>query len=167
MRQRSARAKRKGRHYSRRKKVMPLNLTALMDIFTILVFFLLVNQTNTQQLPDNPDIVLPESIAQEVPNEVLTVQISARDILVQERPVISVSDAMSGDERVVPALVEVLNTYSERARRFGSSDEDRELMILADRHAHFSVIQRVMYSASQTDYNKVSFAVLRISGEDE
>ena len=146
---------------------MPLNLTALMDIFTILVFFLLVNQTNTQQLPDNPDITLPASIAQEVPNEVLTVQISARDILVQERPVVSLSDAMAGDERAIPALVEVLNTYAERARRFGSTDEDRELMILGDRNTHYAVIERIMHSAQQTDYQTVSFAVLRISGEEE
>lgn len=166
MKQQSARSRRKVRHYRRRRKTNPLNLTALMDIFTILVFFLLVNQTNTQQLPDNPDLQLPTSIAQELPDDVLTVQVSSRDILVQERSVMSVSEAMEGDERVIPQLAEVLNSYAERARRLGSADDERELMILGDRLTDFALLQRIMFTASQTEYNRVALAVLRTNGED-
>lgn len=166
MKQQSARSRRKVRHYRRRRKTNLLNLTALMDIFTILVFFLLVNQTNTQQLPDNPDLQLPTSIAQELPDDVLTVQISSRDILVQDRRVMSVSEAMGGDERVIPQLAEVLNSYAERARRLGSADDERELMILGDRLTDFALLQRIMLTASQTEYNRVALAVLRTNGED-
>lgn len=164
MRNHSARAQRKARHYGRRKKVSALNLTALMDIFTILVFFLLVNQTNVQQPPDDPDIVLPQSIAQEVPDEMLTIQVSSRSIMVQDRFVVSVDDALEGDERVIPALVEVLDGYAQRAMRLGAA-EDRELMILADRNVSYALLRRIMFSANQTEYSTVSFAVLRTDAE--
>ncbi|KAF0807502.1 sigma-70 factor [Alcanivorax sp. S71-1-4] len=168
MRKQSPRAQRKARHYSRRRKVSGLNLTALMDIFTILVFFLLVNSSNSQQLPDNPDIVLPESTAQEVPSEVLTLQVSQNMILLQERPLISVTDAMAGEERTIAALVTELNGFATRAAQLtGPMDDGRELMIMADRQTDYAVLQRIMQSANQTEYTKLAFAVLRTSEEDE
>ena len=165
MKQASARARRKARHYKRRRNHTTLNLTALMDIFTLLVFFLLFNQNTLQQMPENPDLKLPSSIAQELPDDVLTVQISRHDILVQDRVVMRVSDALAAEARTLPALAEVLDGYAERARRFGSQQEDRELMIIGDRRTDFAVIQRVMFTASQTDYNRVAFAVLRGNGD--
>ena len=77
----SSRGKRMARRHNRHKGVAVLNLTSLMDIFTILVFFLLVNSSNSQQPPDNKDIILPESSANTVPGEVLKIQISARNII--------------------------------------------------------------------------------------
>lgn len=79
----SSRARRMARHHGKHKAVATLNLTSLMDIFTILLIFLLVNNNNAAKLPDNQDIQLPESIAQELPTEVLTIQVSPVDIIVE------------------------------------------------------------------------------------
>ena len=59
----SARAKRMEKHHKRNKGAGALNLVSLMDIFTILVFFLLVNSSDVQTLPNAKDMKLPESIA--------------------------------------------------------------------------------------------------------
>lgn len=167
MNPKSVRANRKARHYQRRRSVPGLNLTALMDIFTVLVFFLLVNSSNSQQLPANPEIVLPESTAQELPEEMLTIQISPTTILLQERPLMSIAEATQGDSRVLPALVSELERYAERAAQLGgASDEGRGLMIMADRHTSYALLQRIMHSANQTEYSRLTFAVLRGNGGD-
>ena len=58
----SARAKRMEKHHKRHGKNVGLNLVSLMDIFTILVFFLLVNSSDVETLPNAKDLQLPESI---------------------------------------------------------------------------------------------------------
>ena len=83
----SARARRMARHHGRHKMVATLNLTALMDIFTILLIFLLVNNNNAAKLPDDQDIQLPESTAQELPNDVLIIQVSPSSVVIDGRKI--------------------------------------------------------------------------------
>ena len=104
----SARARRMARHHGKHKAVATLNLTALMDIFTILLIFLLVNNNNAAKLPDNKDIQLPESIAQELPNEVLTIQVSPNDVIVEGQRIADTQTVKAQQERTVQALVDEL-----------------------------------------------------------
>ena len=67
------RAARMERHHKRHKRSTALNLVSLMDIFTILVFFLLVNSSEVQTLPNAKDLVLPESVAEERARETVVV----------------------------------------------------------------------------------------------
>ena len=60
----AGRAARMDRHHKRHKRSTALNLVSLMDIFTILVFFLLVNSSDVEVLPSAKDVQLPESIAE-------------------------------------------------------------------------------------------------------
>ena len=163
----SSRTNRMERRHARHKGVALLNLTSLMDIFTILVFFLLVNSSN-QQTPDNKDIVLPESSAEMVPNEVLKIEISGRDILVQDVRIDNVVAENEEGITVMPALVEELNFRASRSLPVINEEgvAERELMILADRKVPYATIRDVMVSASQTEYTKISFAVLRKAEED-
>ena len=78
----SRRARRMERHHQRRKD-SGLNLVSLMDIFTILVFFLLVSSSSVQQLPSSKDIRLPTSVAKKAPKETLVIAVTQKDILVQ------------------------------------------------------------------------------------
>ena len=55
------------RNHDRAKKQAPFNIVSLMDIFTILVFFLLVNAADPSVLPNAKGIVMPESIAEQKP----------------------------------------------------------------------------------------------------
>ena len=62
------RLKRMERQHARNKKV-PFNVVSLMDIFTILVFFLLVNTNEITPLPNPKGIEMPESISEVSPKE--------------------------------------------------------------------------------------------------
>jgi hypothetical protein len=71
----SGRAKRMEKHHKRNKSLGTLNLVSLMDIFTILVFFLLVNSSDVETLPNAKDLQLPESIAETKAKETVVIMI--------------------------------------------------------------------------------------------
>ena len=97
----SARAKRMAKHHRRHKKNVGLNLVSLMDIFTILVFFLLVNSSDVETLPNTKDLELPESIAEEKAKETVVILIGKEDILVQGTPVASIDDTRVSRDSVL------------------------------------------------------------------
>lgn len=165
----SARARRMERHHARHRGAATLNLTSLMDIFTILVFFLLVNASNSQQLPDNENIVLPESTADELPEEVLTIQVSNQDIIVQDLRVASVEQALQSEDEVIQPLVEELQFRASRSLPVLNEEgvAEREVMIMGDRKIPYKLLQKIMVSCNQTDYTKISFAVLKKAEEEE
>ena len=76
------RAARMERHHQRHQRNVTLNLVALMDIFTILVFFLLVNSGEVQTLPNAKDLSLPESVAEQRARESVVVVVTEQDLLV-------------------------------------------------------------------------------------
>ncbi len=88
----SRRIKRMSRN---RLKITKMNLTSLMDVFTILVFFLLVNSGSVEILDAPKDITLPESRVESKPRETVIITISAEDILVQGTLVAFVDDVLT------------------------------------------------------------------------
>jgi len=161
----SARARRMARHHGRHKMVATLNLTSLMDIFTILLIFLLVNNNNAAKLPENQDIQLPESTAQELPNDVLIIQVSATNVIIDGRKIADTQAVKVQEERTVDALVEELKFRASRALAVNPEDE-REVMIQADRDVPYAVIKKLMRSCMETPYTKVAFAVLKVAEEE-
>ena len=161
----SARARRMARHHGRHKMVATLNLTALMDIFTILLIFLLVNNNNAAKLPDDQDIQLPESTAQELPNDVLIIQVSPSSVVCDGRQIADTQAVRAQEERTVEALVEELKFRASRALAL-DSEEEREVMIQADRDVPYAVIKKLMRSCMETPYTKVAFAVLKVAEEE-
>ncbi len=161
----SARARRMARHHGRHKMVATLNLTSLMDIFTILLIFLLVDNNNAAKLPEDQDIQLPESTAQELPNDVLIIQVSATNVIIDGRKIADTQAVKVQEERTVDALVEELKFRASRALAVNPEDE-REVMIQADRDVPYAVIKKLMRSCMETPYTKVAFAVLKVAEEE-
>ena len=79
------RAARMERHHARHNRSVTLNLISLMDIFTILVFFLLVNSGDVQTLPNAKDLALPESVAEQRARETVVVLVTEQDLLLPSR----------------------------------------------------------------------------------
>ncbi|PTQ88174.1 ExbD/TolR family protein [Agitococcus lubricus] len=140
-----------------------LSLTSLMDIFTILVFFLLVNSSNPAKLPDTKDLKLPQSIAEKDPKENLVVMITNKDILVQDMQVSSVAAVMALKNDIIPALSTELKYRASKTTPPLNEQgvPEREITILGDQNTPYSVIRKVMATCSDSDYAKISFAVVR------
>ncbi len=158
----SARAKRMERHHKRGRPVA-LSLVSLMDIFTILVFFLLVNQSEVQSLDVPKNITLPESMAMAKPSETVVVMVTPTEILVQGRAVASVADVDKQPDLVIAALREALKQQTDRYLRATAQADvaAREITILGDKTVPFRILKKVMASCTDADYGKLSLAVLQ------
>ena len=113
----AGRAARMDRHFKRHKRSGGLNLVSLMDIFTILVFFLLVNSSDGEVLPSARDVQLPESIAETKARETVVVLVTEDQLLVQGEVVAQVAEIMGSDELIIPGLRAALENQSERVLR--------------------------------------------------
>ena len=111
----SGRAKRMQKHHKRNNSAGALNLVSLMDIFTILVFFLLVNSSDVEVLPNAKAIKLPEAIAEDKARETVVILIGDEDIIVQGTPVAKLADVMAQQGNDIPALREALQSQNARA----------------------------------------------------
>jgi biopolymer transport protein ExbD len=163
----SARAKRMKKHHKRNKAVGGLNLVSLMDIFTILVFFLLVSSSEVQTLPNAKDMTLPESIAEKKPEENVVVLIGKTDILVQGSPVAKIADVLAMKGNDIPALREALLSQNDRVLRREARDDiaGREVTIMGDKEIPYRLLKKVMATCTASDYGQISLAVLQKSSD--
>ena len=155
------------RRHTRGKLGGALNLVSLMDIFTILVFFLLVNSTDVEVLPNTKDVQLPESIAEEKAKQTIVILIGDEDILVQGIQVAKVADVMGQAGNDIPALRQALLQQNDRVLRQETRDDiaGREVTIMGDRDIPYRVLKKVMATCTGSDYGRISLAVMQKSSD--
>lgn len=161
----SRRARRMERHHKRNKPFTGFNMVALMDIFTILVFFLLVNSSDVQSLPNTKSVKLPESIAEKLPKETIVVVVSAEDIIVQGRKVASVSSVRNSNSLIIRPLQQALSVYAQRAmaKRKSKKPFNGEVTIMGDKNISFLLLKKIMVTCAQARYGRISLAVMQKS----
>jgi biopolymer transport protein ExbD len=158
----SRRAKRMEKHH-KRKGGGSLNLISLMDIFTILVFFLLVNSQDVETLPNAKDLQLPESYAEQKARENVVILITDDQILVQGKPVASMAEVRGQQEFKIAGLEQELRLQTEKLlnKDAQAKVENREVTIMADRELPYKLLKKVMVSIQAADYGKISLAVMQ------
>lgn len=166
MQTRSRRARRMDRHH-KMHKTSPLNLVSLMDIFTILVFFLLVNSSTAPQLPNQKDLKLPESTAQKTPEETLVLVITPDRILLQGREVIKIAELIESDEPVIQPLQQALVYQNENRQLRETADEEadgRAITILGDENISYGLLRRILTTCQEANYTRIAFAAQQKAG---
>lgn len=163
----TGRAARMDRRHKRHKRGVALNLVSLMDIFTILVFFLLVNSSEVEVLPNTRDVRLPESTAEMPPRENVVVLVTDDEVLVQGRVVARIADVMANDAIVIPELKEALERQTERALSAQMRDDatHREVTIMGDRDLPYRLLKKIMATCTEADYGRLSLAVMQKAAE--
>ena len=137
-----------------------LNLTSLIDIFTILLLYLLVNQSDTPLEPPK-NVKLPDSIVETKPRETLVVTVNAEQVIVKGEPVVSMEDVLASDKGIIAPIRDRMTEIRESSIGLGTEEEDKstEVTIMADRKVHYSIMKRVMASCTAAGYTKISLAV--------
>lgn len=163
----SGRAKRMEKHHKRNKGAGALNLVSLMDIFTILVFFLLVNSSDVQTLPNAKELQLPESIAEEKAKETVVILIGETDLIVQGRTVAKIADVLATQGNDIPQLREALLSQNDRVLRREAQEDiaSREVTIMGDKDIPYRLLKKVMATCTESDYGQISLAVLQKSSD--
>lgn len=158
--QMSRRARRMEKQHKRRKAIPGLNMVSLMDIFTILVFFLLVNQAGIQ--PQGAKVTLPRSTAEKAPKETLVVTVSNQEIFVQGRKVADVEPTMASQELLIPGLQQELRYQADKRRLIEQGAKDaRPVTIMGDREIPYRLLKKIMLTCSQMGFSEVSLAATR------
>jgi biopolymer transport protein ExbD len=158
----SRRAKRMERQHVRHGRGMALNLVSLMDIFTILVFFLLVNASDGEILPTHKSVELPESISEQQPRVTVTVMVNEDNILLHGQVIASVANLMKEQGNYSKVLQAALIEQAGDALSVGGDPaERREATIMGDKDIPFRLLKKVMASCTQAGYNRISLAVLQ------
>jgi biopolymer transport protein ExbD len=154
------RAERKTRNLS----LVDMNLVSLIDIFTILIFFLLSNSTDVEILPSNKAVKLPESTAEKTPRETVVVMVTPNDILVQGRKVADVSEVMKLDGDLIEPLKAELDLQAGRqVVRAENEAQTKRVTIMGDKAIPYRLLRKVMVTCARANFSEVSFAVLRKS----
>lgn len=156
----SRRARRMERNHKRNKQ-SALNLVSLMDIFTILVFFLLVSSSNVQQLPNSKDISLPTSVAEKSPKETLVIAITKDSIIVQGNKVSNITDAMSSSEILIPSLEKELKFQSSRTIVTNKTKKARSVTIMGDESIPYQLLRKILATCRQSNYTNIAFAAVQ------
>ncbi|RYZ83909.1 MAG: biopolymer transporter ExbD, partial [Moraxellaceae bacterium] len=111
----SMRAKRKYRKEKRKRPIVLLNLVSLVDMFTILLCFLLVNAPDGEVLENEFNVNLPESVSEVKPNGHLIITVTANEIMMSGQSIMTVAQAVKDGEVLLPALQQALKGESAKA----------------------------------------------------
>lgn len=145
-----------------RPKVSALNLTSLMDVFTILVFFLIMNSGPTEVL-DAGGLVLPESVVETKPSETVVINVGTEAVLVQGEPVARIADILAGDGSDIEPIMARLAELQSRVIgvRTQAVAESLAVTILADKSIPFSIVKQIMSTCTAQGYTRISLAVIQ------
>jgi len=154
------RIKRMGRS---RGKIAGLNLTPLMDVFTILVFFLLFHSASGDIMEAPRQIKLPDSSVETKPRETVVIMVSPQVVLVQGKAVISTPELLEARIETVSEITERLKQLERRIIGISTKTvaESMEVTILADKTIPFKVLKKIMLTCTGSGYGKISLAVIQ------
>jgi biopolymer transport protein ExbD len=174
--------KRELRKEIKRRAVEPeinfLNITAMMDMMTIILVFLLKSMSaSSASIPQSGDLTMPKSIlTTEASQEGLAVLLSKSHIVVDDAVICPVpADATHGiegkykrsgpnDLYIVP-LANALQSWRERDRQIrvatGKDPSASEAIIIADGGTPYRLLVEVLFTLGQTEFAKFHLMVLQ------
>ena len=146
-----------------KQKKPSLNLVSLMDVFTILVFFLLVNSASSDVMEQPKNVKLPESVVDSKPRETVIVLVTEDNILVQGDVVMSTAEVIDSKDSVMLPIKDRLLQQQQKVIGFKTKAvaESKEVTVLAHRTLPFKLLKKVMASCTSAGYGKISLAVVQ------
>ncbi|WP_373046678.1 ExbD/TolR family protein [Vulgatibacter sp.] len=153
----------KGKHGTN----IELNLTSMIDVFVLLVIFLIQQFSADGDLLFMTDkIRMPEAANYEQIERAPVVQVSSEEISIEGSRVAQVADIEGEEYWNIPALEEKLRDQKKAYEMVRGSGEGfkGDINIQADKAVPFKIVKRVMYSANQAGYFNINFAIIAGGG---
>lgn len=145
-----------------------LTLVSLMDIFTILVFFLLLNSGESQRIENAKFVDLPDSSSGVSPHTDLNILISDDEIFLGDLLIARISEVLGESERVIEALAQALDSHAAQMGELSAYEKNAGLAVTisGDRSVPYSLLKLVMTTCQQSNFRNISLAVNRVIGND-
>jgi biopolymer transport protein ExbD len=144
-----------------------VNLTALMDILSNIIFFLLASfGAQTMSLTSANKVKLPSSTSELALKMTMSVAVGLEDVFVEDEPIAKLKDGQIlglDQDRFLPKLEETLKRVRAQklAKNERPTDEDEVILFIADKRLKFDTIDRVMKTCAKAGYTKFRFAVAK------
>ena len=155
------------RYHQMKKKHVVINLVAMIDMLTVLVFFLLVYSTEqVTVVPDKKEVQLPQSISETQITNTVVVIVGEHEIIVHGKPVARIDEVLADNDAVIPALQAELEADATDMVRLAALPEEerialRKVTIMADKELPFVLLREVMATSTAAGYGQLSLAVLQ------
>ncbi|MEO0443152.1 MAG: biopolymer transporter ExbD [Pseudomonadota bacterium] len=147
--------------YKKNPFATKLNLVALMDIFTILVFFLLLNSGESENVEYERFVQLPSSTTGTAPHKQLTILIGETEIWLEDSPIIKVEEALKKPGELIEPLAAALSEHTQKRGELSGFEKANGLsvVIMGDKNVRYALLKSVMATCRQQDYRNISLAV--------
>ena len=150
---------------ARNQTGLDMNLVSLIDVFTILIFFLLSNATGVELLPSPKAVQLPQSTAEKEPKQNVILVVSGTEIIVEGRKIANVADVMKLPADLIAPLKDELDIQAGREMiREANKDKGKALTIMGDKDIPYQLLRKIMYTAARANFTDMSFAVRQKGG---
>ena len=163
---------------TKRNVVAALQLTAMVDMFTVLVVFLLQNYASTNQiLPIVEQIDLPVASSVKELKPSLVVALSTKELSFNEKKIISFQEVQQMSDLSILPLMEIVQKTIAEIEKNQNPDEDQKkegevapyyrVTLQVDKEIDFLSVKKVLYTLTEAGVQKVNFAVVKVKSEDK
>ena len=158
--------RRRGR--KRGNTTVKLNITSMIDMFTLMVVFLIQNySTQGQLVTPAHGLRLPKSSVEKMAKEGVSVKVSQHSIMVEDATVIdeaAYKSLLSQKDFLIVPLHAVLSKYAAEAKKSAEmfkTEFSGKISIQGDIEIPYNVLTRVMYTCGQAGYPNMNLVVYR------
>jgi len=145
-----------------------LLITPLVDMFIIIVLFLIANFSATGEvLMMTKDIQLPDAVNVKEVEMHPVVMVSGEEVTISGTVVGRVQDLVKEEYLNIPALEEKLRDMKKQFEDLHAMAEGNtnafkgDVNIQAHKEVEFAIIKRVMFSCASAGYNNINFATIQ------
>lgn len=142
-----------------------LNLTSMMDMFTIILVFLLKTySTEGMLIQPSDNLTLPSSSIERSAEVALDLVVSKEAIAVNHEEVESVNNVLNQDGLIIDRLLEKLQVYAREAKRmevqYGSKFSGK-VTIQGDKEIPYKLLVKVMATCGRAEYPNMRLVVYK------
>lgn len=148
---------RQQRRAQRRQRQQGLQLTALMDVFTVLVFFLMVSQDHNVPLPQREDVPLPTASVEKAPQHTPVLHMSQTQVYLNHNPLVSVQELEEEKTQSQARIRAALTAFTAQQ----PEDANPVLTVMAHKALPYNTIEALLESTKDTAFSQISLAVIR------
>ncbi len=167
------RARRKARE--RTGEIKELNITAMMDMMTIILVFLIKSYTaSSTAVQMTEQLTLPKSTTEAQPQDNISITVAANELAVNERKIVAAMNGVIGAEfregrdaaspLIVPLLAELEKEVDKQkyiAKYNPKSPFSGKVNIVADRRVPYHTILAVLYTAGRAELGQYKLMALK------
>ena len=170
MRFRKAMARKKRRDREAEGEIKELNITAMMDLMTIILVFLIKSfSASSITVTASEDVRPPMSTARATPKDTIAITVTPKSIMVGDKKKVDLTNAAvkPGDlqgKLILPldaALKKEVEKLKYIAERNPSSPFNREVSIIGDKRVSYDLLSSVLYTAGQNELENFRFIILQ------